>query len=71
MSRNSVAVLHHLIKTWECSDDERLWSVRRYDRLEEHLWTMVNLSEVWEERATEVGVKARHLLRMAEAEAFK
>src|SRR5262249_39237485 len=71
MSRHFVADLDHLIETPECSDHERLWSVRRDDRLQDHPWTVVNLSEVRQKRAAEVGVKVRHLLRVAEAEAFK
>jgi hypothetical protein len=47
MSRNSVADFDHFIKTRERSDDQRLWSVRRYDRLQAHLGTIVNLSEAW------------------------
>jgi hypothetical protein len=42
MTGNPGANLDHLVKARECGDDERLWSMRGNDRLQEHLWTIMD-----------------------------
>src|SRR5579862_5445308 len=71
MRGNLAADLDHLIKTRECGQEEHLRSVRRHDRLQEHLWTAMDLGKEREKSASEVGVKTRHLVCVAHPEAFK
>src|SRR5215472_945164 len=71
MSRNFATDLDHLCKTRECCQDERLRSVRRNERVQEHLWTTMDLSKIREKRATEIGVQMQHLIRVIRSEALE
>src|SRR5215469_4783101 len=71
MSRNFATDLDHLCKTRKCCQDERLRSVRRNERVQEHLWTTMDLSKIREKRATEIGVQMQHLIRVIRSEALE
>src|SRR5258708_36619438 len=45
--------------------------MRRHDRLQEHLWTSMDLGKERKKSTPEVGVKTRHLVRVAHPEALQ
>src|SRR5229473_2516811 len=71
MRGNLAADLDHLIETRECGQEEHLGSMRRHDRLQEHLWTSMDLGKERKKSTLEVGVKTRHLVRVAHPEALQ
>jgi hypothetical protein len=71
MSGKLEASLDHLIKTREGGQKKSLRSMWRHDSLQEHLRTSMDLAKKREKGTAEVRVKARHLVRLSYAEAFK
>src|SRR5260370_20636874 len=71
MRGNLAADLDHLIKARECGQEEHLGSMRRHDRLQEHLWALMDLGKERKKSTPEIGVKTRHLVRVAHPEALQ
>src|SRR5262249_3213495 len=71
MRGNLAARLYHLVETHECAQEKHLRSVWGHDRLKEHLRASVNLIQERKKSLSEVGVEARHLLRVAHPETFQ
>src|SRR5262249_42193651 len=71
MSGDLAADLDHLIKTRERGQKKSLRSMCCHDSLQKHLRTSMDFVQEREKGSAKVGVKARHLVRFSDAEAFK
>src|SRR5258708_39874438 len=68
--RNAGTLLEHLVETGVHREQQRLWSMRRNDSLQAHLWGVAQLVHAGEQRVGNVRAKMRRLTGSGNAKAF-